>query len=252
MSFDVTGEAYDRFMGRYSAPLASELVDWLGVVAGSRALDVGCGPGALTQVLVDRLGAERVAAIDPSPPFVEACRGRYPDVDVRQATADAIPFGDAHFDVTAANLVIHFMPDPVAGLSEMARVTRPGCWVGATVWDLAGGRPPMAKIWEHLIRLVPQHPGEAGLPGGSSAQFEHFLTSAGLTEVTVAELAVTVTHPTFEEWWTPYLKGVGPVGEAVAALDPEMRERLVAACREDLGEGPFDITAVAFVGRGRA
>lgn len=247
----MAGGAYDRFMGRYSVPLAGELADWLGVTAGGRALDVGCGPGALTEVLVGRLGADRVAAVDPSPPFVEACRERNPGVDVRRATADALPFDDGHFDVSAANLVVHFMPDPVAGLTEMARVTRAGCWVGATVWDLVGGRTPMSPVWDNLSRLQPDHPGEAGLPGGSPDQLEKFFTLAGLADVTVTELAVTVTHPTFEEWWTPYLASVGPVGDAIAALDPAVRERLVAACRQQLGDGPFELTAVAHAGRGR-
>lgn len=252
MSFHVAGDAYDRFMGRYSSPLAAELADWLGVAPGSRALDVGCGPGALTAVLVSRLGAERVAAIDPSPPFVEACRARHPGVDVRRGVADALPFADDSFDVVAANLVVHFMPDPVAGLTEMARVARPGCWIGVTVWDLAGDRAPMAPVWRNLAKFAPGHPGEAHLPGGSPGQLDLFLESAGLAEVTVTELEVTVTHPSFDEWWTPYLAGVGPVGEAIAELDDDTRERLVVACRDELGDGPFDIVAVAFVGRGRA
>lgn len=248
----MAGEAYDRFMGRYSVPLASELADWLGVGAGSRALDVGCGPGALTGVLVDRLGADRVTAVDPSEPFVAACRARYPGVDVRLGTADSLPFGDDHFDVAAANLVVHFMPDPLAGLAEMVRVTRPACWVGATVWDLVGGRTPMAPVWDQLARLDPSQPGEAELPGGSPEELGGFFVRTGLEDVSVTELAVTVTHPTFEEWWTPYLNGVGPVGEAIAALEPGMRGRLVAACHTKLGDGPFDITAVAFAARGRA
>jgi len=248
----VAGDTYDRFMGRYSEPLAVELVDLLGVAPGARALDVGCGPGALTGVLVDRLGADRVAAVDPSQPFVEACASRHPGVDVRRGTADALPFGDSTFDVVLANLVVHFMPDPVAGLVEMARVARPGCWVGATVWDLVGDRAPMWPVWHHLARLQPGHPGEAQLPGGSVGELELFLVGAGLAEVSVTELAVTVRHPTFEEWWTPFLANVGPVGEAIAALDPAVRDRLAAACREQLGDGPFELTAVAYAARGRA
>lgn len=248
----MAGEAYDRFMGRYSSPLAVELVDWLGVAPGAGALDVGCGPGALTGVLVDRLGADRVAAVDPSPPFVEACAARHPGVDVRRATADALPFGDSSFDVVLANLVVHFMPDPVRGVAGMARVARPGCWVGVTVWDLVGDRAPMAPAWRNLALLDPGNPGEAHLPGGSLGELELILVAAGLTEVTVTELAVTVRHPSFEEWWTPYLAGVGPAGEAIAALDPDLRDRLAAACREELGAGPFDLTAVAFAARGRA
>ena len=252
MSFQVAGEAYDRFMGRYSRPLAGQLADWLEVADGQRALDVGCGPGALTHELVARLGAEHVAAIDPSEPFVEACRTRHPGVDVRSGGAEALPYDDDAFDVSAACLVVHFMQDPVGGLAEMARVTRPGGWVGATVWDLAGNRAPMWPVWEAMTEVQPDHRGEGHLQGGSRGDLARILAAAGLGDVEERELSVTVTHPSFDEWWEPYLHGVGPIGEALAALGVDGRERLAAAGRERLGAGPFDVTAVAYGARARA
>lgn len=252
MGFHVAGDAYDRFMGRYSRPLATTLADWLEVSQGQRALDVGCGPGALTEQLVGRLGADSVAAIDPSPPFVEACRARFPGVEVQQGTAESLPYDDHSFDVAGSCLVVHFMKDPVAGIGQMARVTREDGWVGATVWDLAGSREPMWPVWEALARIDPAHPDEKGLQGGASGQLRDMFEAAGLRDVDDTEMAVTVTHPTFEEWWDPYLAAVGPIGEAIAALDPVRREQLRATCREQLGDGPFDITAVAFAARGRA
>lgn len=254
MTFDVAGEAYDRFMGRYSRPLAGALTDWLDVRAGERALDVGCGPGAWTEHLVQRLGAGRVSAVDPSPSFVDACRERFPVVDVRQGSAESLPYGDASFDLAGACLVVHFMADPAAGIAEMARVTRPGCWVGATVWDLAGERAPMAPVWSALAAVGPAQAapsGERSLPGGAAGQLEELFVGAGLHDVEGTELAVTVTHPDFEEWWEPYLHGVGPIGEAVAALDEAGVQRLREHCRAQLGDGPFEITAVAFAVRGR-
>ena len=252
MTFDVPGEAYDRFMGRYSRPLAVRLADWLDVTQGQRAIDVGCGPGALTEQLVARLGADHVRAVDPSAPFVEACRQRFPGVDVRLGTAEALPFGDATVDVAAACLVVHFMADPVAGVREMRRVTRPDGLVGATVWDLAGARAPMWPLWEAVAELQPEHPGEKRLPGGSRESLVAILEEASLRDVESVEIAVTVTHPTFEEWWEPYLHGVGPAGDAVAALGPDGRQRLEDVLRRRLGEGPFDLTAVAYAARGRA
>jgi SAM-dependent methyltransferase len=252
MSFDVAGEAYDRFMGRYSRPLASQLVDWLQLGVGQRVLDVGCGPGALTEQLVARVGAENVSAIDPSEPFVEACRGRHPGVDVRRGVAEALPYDDDVYDAAAACLVVHFMANPVAGLAEMARVTRPGGWVAATVWDLAGSRAPTRPVWEALAEVDPEHPGEGPRSGGSRGDLVRILEAAGLQDVEEVELAVTVTHPSFEEWWEPYLHGVGPIGEVLAALGPDGRDRLASACRSRLGDGPFDLTAVAYAARGRA
>ncbi len=248
----MAGDAYDRFMGRYSRPLARQLADWLEVAPGQRAVDVGCGPGALTEVLVERLGADHVRAVDPSEPFVAACRDRLPGVDVRQGAAEALPFGDATCDVAAACLVVHFMSDPVSGVREMRRVTRPGGWVGATVWDLKGSRAPMAPLWEAVAELDPDHPGERDFQGGSREGLVGILEAAALDRVETVELAVTVTHPTFEEWWEPYLHGVGPAGESIAALDPDTRSRLEQALRHNLGDGPFDVTAVAYAARGRA
>ena len=252
MSFHVAGDAYDRFMGRYSRPLAAQLADWLEVTPGQRALDVGCGPGALTEQLVERVGPEQVSAIDPSPPFVEACRARHPGVDVRVGGAEALPYDDDTQDVAAACLVVHFMTDPVAGLTEMARVTRPGGWVGATVWDLAGSRAPMWPVWEGMAEIEPDHLGERGLRGGAAGDLTEILAAAGLQDVEERELAVTVTHPSFDEWWAPYLHGVGPIGEALAALGPERLDRLADVLRDRLGEGPFDLTAVSYAARGRA
>jgi ubiquinone/menaquinone biosynthesis C-methylase UbiE len=213
---------------------------------------VGCGPGALTAQLVDRLGADRVAAIDPSPPFVEACRERFPGVDVQRGTAESLPYADDTFDVAAACLVVHFMNDPVGGVSEMRRVTGDGGWVGATVWDLAGSRAPMAPLWTAFAEVAPEQPDERDFQGGSRQSLLSILDDAALRDVEVAELAVTVTHPSFDEWWQPYLHGVGPAGEAVASLDPDRRQHVEQALRRNLGDGPFDVTAVAWAGRGRA
>ena len=138
MTFDVTAAAYAAFMGRWSQPLALGFADLAGVRGGQRALDVGCGPGALTEQLVARLGSAAVAAIDPSASFVAATRERFPDVDARSGSAEELPFADDAFDLALAQLVVHFMADPVRGLAEMARVTRPGGLVAACVWDHGG------------------------------------------------------------------------------------------------------------------
>src|SRR5687768_9158867 len=147
MSFDVAADAYDQFMGRYSRLLSPQLADLAGVQHGQRVLDVGCGPGALTAELVARLGPAAVSAVDPSEPFVAAARARHPGVDVSQASAEDLPFPDGGFDAALAQLVVHFMTDPVAGLTEMARVTRRDGVVVACVWDHAGGLGPLGLFW---------------------------------------------------------------------------------------------------------
>src|ERR687898_491791 len=142
-------------MGRYSVPLACEFADFAAVSPGQRVLDVGCGPGALTAELVARLGPDAVSAVDPSESFVEAARERPPGVSVQRAAAEQLPFGDEEFDATLAQLVVHFMADPVAGLREMARVTRNDGVVAACVWDHAGGTGPLSVFWEAARELDP-------------------------------------------------------------------------------------------------
>lgn len=252
MTFDVAGEAYGRFMGRYSEPLGAVFADWVGVRRGDRVLDVGCGPGALTAALVDRTGAANVEAVDPSAPFVESIRGRFPDLEVQCAPAEQLPYGDDLFDITLAQLVVHFMQDPVTGLAEMARVTRRDGQVAACVWDLAGDRSPLSAFWSAARRLDPRVVDESGRAGAREGDLAELAADAGLADLESSELAVTVTHPSFDEWWEPYTMGVGPAGDHVAALDPAAREELREECRRGFPEGPFEVTAVAWAVRGRA
>jgi ubiquinone/menaquinone biosynthesis C-methylase UbiE len=137
--FASPAEHYDRFMGRYTVPLACALAEEVGVAEGMNVVDVGCGPGGLTSELAARVGPENVAAIDPAEQFVAACRQRNPGADVRQGVAEALPWVDDTFDAALSCLVIAFMDDADAGLREMARVTRPGGKIGVCMWDIAGG-----------------------------------------------------------------------------------------------------------------
>ncbi len=252
MSFDVAADAYDRFMGRYSTLLSPQMADLAGVVAGQRVIDVGCGPGALTAELVGRVGASSVAAVDPSEPFVEAAKGRHPGVDVRLASAEALPFPEAAFDAAIAQLVVHFMSDPVAGLREMARVTRPGGVVAACVWDHAGGRGPLSVFWRAAAELDPNVHDESQLAGARHGHLADLFRAADLHDVEASEVTATLEHATFDEWWEPYTRGVGPAGGYVTGLGPEGREQLREACRRLLPDPPFRIASIAWATRGVA
>jgi SAM-dependent methyltransferase len=252
VTFRVAAEAYDRFMGRYSRLLSPQLADLAGVAAGQRVLDVGCGPGALTSELVARLGPAAVAAVDPSEPFVAAARERHPEVGVRQAPAEELPFADATFDAALAQLVVHFMADPTAGLAEMRRVTRPGGVVAACVWDHAGGQGPLTPLWDAVHELDPGAQDESGLAGARAGDLARLFEAAGLHGVEETALSVAVEHATFEEWWEPYTLGVGPAGAYVAGLDPRRREALRERCRTRLPEPPFVLGARAWTARGTA
>ena len=250
--FDVSADSYARFMGRFSEPLAVQFADEAGVRQGQRALDVGCGPGALTGELVERLGAGAVCAIDPSDSFVAAARARFPDVEVRSGAAERLPFPDDAFDVTLAQLVVHFMADPVVGLAEMARVTRPGGVVAACVWDHAGDAGPLATFWRAVHDVNPVARDEAGLPGARDGHLALLCEAAGLSYIVPSSLTVRVWFDTFADWWEPFTLGVGPAGAYVARLALDRREALRARCEELLPAPPFPVNASAWTVRAHA
>ena len=239
-------------MGRFSEPLAPLFADATGVDGDQQALDVGCGPGALTAVLVDRLGADRVSAVDPSLAFVRAASTRFPDIEVKHAAAERLPFSDNTFDVALAQLVVHFMADPVAGLREMARVTRPGGTVAACVWDHGGGGGPLSLFWDAVHELDPLAGGERGLAGAREGQPAELFAGAGIGEVESGLLTVEVPFRDVDDWWEPYTLGVGPAGAYVADLDDLGRATLREECARRLPDGPFTVRASAWTARGVA
>ena len=239
-------------MGRYSVPLAPQFADFAAVAAGQRVLDVGCGPGALTAELVRRFGPASVSAVDPSEPFVAAARERHPGVSVRRASAEQLPFEDQAFDAALAQLVVHFMADPVLGLREMARVSREHGVVAACVWDHAGGHGPLSPFWEAASELDPGVEDESQLAGAREGHLSELFEAAGLNEIAESALSVTVEHPSFEEWWEPFMLGVGPAGGFAAELDAEQQARLRELCRERLPLAPFVLTARAWAALGLA
>lgn len=251
MSFDVSADAYMRFMGKYSEPLAARFAELAGVRRGQRVLDVGCGPGALAAELVSRTGAEAVSAVEPSASFAAAVRERLPGVDVRLSAAEQLPFPDDAFDAAMAQLVVHFMADPVAGLREMGRVTRPGGVVAACVWDHAGGRGPVSVFWSAVRELDPAADDESGLAGVREGHLASLFTQAGLGGIEVTTLTVGVRHASFEQWWEPFTLGVGPAGAYVASLAPDHQVALREQCRRLLPASPFQTSATAWAATSR-
>lgn len=263
MGFAVSPDSYDRFMGRFSRPLAAVFADFAGVArAGSddgdaddagpsrAVLDVGCGPGALTAELLER-GA-RVSAVDPSAEFVAAAQQRHPAAAVLEAAAEALPFADEAFDAALAQLVVHFMRDPAAGIAEMTRVTRPGGTVAACVWDHRRG--PLALFWQGVASLHRGDgpvPGEAHRAGQHEGDLDRLLRGAGLADVEATALEVEAAFDGFDDWWATFELGVGPAGDHVAGLDQRARQALRAACRALLpGDAPFVVHGVAHAARG--
>ena len=250
MTFSVPADSYDRFMGRYSTRMAGPFADFAGFEDHGAVLDVGCGPGALLGELIRRVGPERAFGVDPVEGFVEAARDRHPGASVRLAAAEHLPFDDEVFDAALAQLAVHFMPDPVRGLSEMARVTVSGGIVAACVWDFHEGGSPLSTLWAAAGALDPDAPDETQLPGTRRGDLGTLFRAAGLRDVDDGSITVGVRHPDFDDWWAPFELGVGPAGAYVARLDVDGRHQLQRRCRELLGAGPFTIEATAWAARG--
>ena len=250
MSFDVPADAYDRFMGRYSVLLSPQLADLAGIRRGQRAIDVGCGPGALTAELVERLGASSVAAADPSEPFVAAARARHPGVEVVQA-----PGGTPALRRRLVRCRPRAARGPLHGGSrrrptEMARVTRSDGVIAACVWDHAGNDGPLSLFWDAARQLDPGVPDESDLAGAREGHLATLFEAAGLRDIESAVEHANLEHPTFEAWWEPFTLGVGPAGAYVAKLDADRQVDLRERCRALIPGEPFTVRARAWAARG--
>lgn len=253
MTFAVPGDAYDRFMGRYSRRLAPTFADFAGIGPAGRVVDVGCGAGALTGELAARLGPASVAAVDPSEPLVEACRARIPDADVRLAPAEALPWADASFDAALSQLVVNFMADADAGVAEMRRVVVEGGVVGACTWEYGGGMQMLRTFWEAAVAVDPDAPDEYRVMRFQGPEaLDALWHETGLREVETAPLDVAVEYEDFDDFWLPFGNGIGPAGEYLASLGPGAQLEVRDACFLRLGEpdGPFTLHARAWAVRG--
>jgi ubiquinone/menaquinone biosynthesis C-methylase UbiE len=249
--FAVAADGYDRLMGRYLPTLGPRFAEAAGVGAGMRVLDVGCGPGGLTSVLVRMVGAEppgsgTVAALDPSPTFVAACRDRNPQVDVHLGVAEDLPFADDSFDASLASLVVGFMSDPVAGVREMRRVTRPGGRVALAFWT-QDAMPLLSTFWRAVAAVVGPSEGEDHRLGRQEGDLKGLLERVGAADVVESRLGCSATYADLDDWWSSFTGGAGPVGAYQQSLSPELRARVREECDRLLGHPRAPFTLEAFV-----
>ena len=253
MTFAIPGAAYDRFMGRYSVKLAPLFADFMGIEAGMRVLDVGCGPGALTAELVHRVGAERVSGVEPSPSFVEACRARFPVADIRHGPAERLPWGDGEFDAALSQLVLSFVADADQVAREMRRVVRSGGIVGACMW-LEGPALQMGHVfWESVATVDPAARRESAMAFRKPGDIADLWKRSGLRDVEEAFLDVHARYENFDDFWDPIVTSAGSIGAYMASADDDRRAAIREACRARLGNPrrPFEMSGRACAARGR-
>ncbi len=254
-SFRTSGDAYDAFMGRYSRPLADAFAELAGVRSGMAVLDLGCGPGALTGVLAERVGAASVSACDPSPPFVAECAARHPGVAVRRGSAEAIPFESDTFDAVLTQLVLHFVGDPELAARECHRVLRPGGTLAACVWDSAEGMDMLRHFWQAAFTLNQDIPAEStSLHFGRAGELTELFEGAGFVDILETTLSVESTYADFDDLWSGFLAGIGPAGVFCQSLARDPRAELRRELFRRLGSPtePFALGGVARSASGRS
>jgi SAM-dependent methyltransferase len=251
------GDPYDHHVGRYSPELAAAFIAVAGLERGQRVLDVGSGPGALAQALASLVGADSVAAVDPSQAGVDTCARRVPGADVRVARAEELPFGDGDFDAALAQLVVPWMSSPPRGVAEMRRVVRPGGVVAACTWDFASGMTMLRAFWDAAVAVDRRRATRAGALDRTRLcapdELRELWARIGLLEIDAGELVVGADYADFDDFWWPFPAGVGGSGTYCASLDEAGREALREEVRRRLGSptGPFRLTARAWYVRGR-
>jgi SAM-dependent methyltransferase len=234
------GEAYERLMGRWSRLAGEIFLDWLDIPANVRWLDVGCGNGAFTAALIARCAPAEVIGIDPSEGQLSFARTRpgAKSAQFRIGDAQALPFGDDRFDVAVMALVITFLSDPGKAVSEMARVVRPGGWVGTYMWDVPGGGTPVHPIYVAMESLGMPSPRPPGAEVSRRDAMQALWKDAGLELIETQVIQIPVMYSDFDDFWDANTVPVGPQGKAIQEMSPTVRAQLRARLREQLPVGP--------------
>lgn len=253
-----SGDIYEPYVGRWSRLVARDFVGWLGVPAGRRWLDAGCGTGALSQTILERAAPQSLMGIDPSEGFLAHARRVIGDTraEFRVGDAQALPVEDRTFDTAVAGLVINFVPDMAKAAAEMVRVTRPGGTVAAYVWDYAGEMQMMRRFWDAAVALDP-----AALDKDEGRRFPvcrpeplaALLKGAGLANVEVRAIDVPTVFKDFHDYWTPFLGGQAPAPGYCMALSEDRRAALRERIRTALpfrDDGSIHLIARAWTARG--
>jgi len=234
------GEAYERLMGRWSRLAGEIFLDWFDIPANVRWLDVGCGNGAFTAALIARCAPVEVIGIDPSEGQVSFARTRpeAKSAQFRIGNAQALPFGDDRFDVAVMALVITFLSDPGKAVSEMARVVRPGGWVGTYMWDVPAGGTPVHPIYVAIESLGMPSPRPPGAEVSRRDALQALWKDAGLESIETQVIRIPVMYSDFDDFWDSNTVPVGPQGKAIQEMSPTVRAQLRARLREQLPVGP--------------
>jgi ubiquinone/menaquinone biosynthesis C-methylase UbiE len=249
-------EAYEEIMGRWSRRLAPLLIGFGGLSDGDEVLDVGCGTGSLTLAVPDLANVAGVIGIDLTPGFIEYATSLNADrrISFRQGDARALPFADDSFDRAYSMLVLHFIPDAPRAVAEMQRVVRPGGTITAAVWDDFSGLPHMRMVFDIAATLDPTIKRHVFRPMSKPDEMAGVWRELGLTNVRQTSLLIRMEFSSFDDYWLPFTKGEGPLGQLVTSLPEDARSALAEHVRRgylsEQPDGPRSFASVAWACRG--
>lgn len=247
------GAAYEQMMGRWSGLAGEPFLDWLAPEEGLRWIDVGCGNGAFTELLINRCAPAEVQGIDPSEGQIAYARSRLPGLATfNRGDATALPFDSRRFDAAVMALVLFFVPDPAKGLSEMVRVVKPGGRVSAYVWDSMHGGSPQEDMRAELIGMGLAAPQPPSVQISPVEQLQRLWREAGLVDVSVHQIEVRRTFASFDDYWRTSRLGPG-VGQVITSMPAVTSDTLKSRVRARLsaGDGPVTVAARANAVKGR-
>ncbi|WP_097322310.1 class I SAM-dependent methyltransferase [Paractinoplanes atraurantiacus] len=241
------GDAYEAYVGRWSRRVAPLFVEWLGVPAGRRWLDAGCGTGALTAAIMAS-GPADVIGLDPSQGFLRSA------LDATRVAGDAaaLPLRDGAFDVVVSGLALNFVPDPARAVAEFTRVAAPGAIIAAYVWDYADGMQMMRHFWD--VAAAPNRDESRKFPICREEALRRAWSDAGLDDVRTRAIEIPTIFASFDDYWTPFLGATGPAPAYLASLDDAERRRIRDDLRRRLPTtetGEIALTASAWAVQGR-
>jgi SAM-dependent methyltransferase len=254
-----SGDLYEPYIGRWSRPVGREFVRWLEPEPARRWLDVGCGTGALSGVVLDNADPAAVIGVDPSPGYIEHARARLPEsrVDLRVGDALALPVDDDAVDYVVSGLVLNFVPDPAAGLAEMIRTATGGATIAAYVWDYGEGMQLIRQFWDAAVALDPaaaDRDEAVRFPLCRPGSLGRVFSDSGLTELQNTAIVVPTVFTSFDDYWSPFLGGDGPAPGYCAALSDDARRRLrdrLQATLPTQSDGSIHLTARAWAAKGQ-
>jgi SAM-dependent methyltransferase len=224
------GAAYERFMAPWSRSAGTLFFDWLAPRPGLAWVDIGCGNGAFTELLLAKSAPSSVCAIDPSDAQIATAREKISAKQVELSIGDAmaLPYDEARFDVAVMALVLFFVPDPRKGASEMVRVTKPGGMVASYTWDILRGGTPTQHMWEELDAMGKPAARPPSADVSRFAALKALWAELGIRDVETRELVVERTFMNFDDYWLSMVVSSpsGIVGKLSDAENAELRRRL--------------------------